>query len=56
MRPSPHEPRRARLLTRIKADGTVDVTGKSRTGLSQKAANSGKSKGIEYRHVVRSLV
>jgi hypothetical protein len=43
------------LLTRIKDDGTVDATGNTRTGLSQEAARSGKPKGIEYRHVVRSL-
>ncbi len=43
------------LLTRIKDDGTVDATGNTRTGLSQEAARSGKPKGIEDRHVVRSL-
>lgn len=43
------------LLARIKGDGTVDATGNTRTGLSQEAARSGKPRGIEYRHVVRSL-
>ena len=43
------------LLTRIKDDGIVDATGNTRTGLSQEVARSGKPKGIEYRHIVRSL-
>ena len=43
------------LLTRVKDDGTVDATGNTRTGLSQEVARSGKPKGIEYRHIVRSL-
>ena len=43
------------LLTRIKDDGSVDVAGNTRTGLGQEVARSGKPKGIEYRHIVRSL-
>ncbi len=43
------------LLTRIKNDGAVHATGDTRTILSQEAARSGKPKGIEDRHVVRSL-
>ncbi|MEI8288699.1 MAG: hypothetical protein WCH99_04455 [Verrucomicrobiota bacterium] len=44
------------LLTRIKDDGTVDVAGNTRTGLGQETTRSGKSKGIGYRHFVRSLL
>ena len=43
------------LLTRIKSDGTVEVAGNTRTGLGQETTRSGKSKGIDYRHFVRSL-
>ncbi len=43
------------LVTRIKDDGSVDVSGNTRTGLGQETTRSGKSKGIDYRHFVRSL-
>ena len=44
------------LLTRIKDDGSVDVVGNTRTGLGQETTRSGKSKGVDYRHFVRSLL
>jgi len=43
------------LLTRINDDGTVDVTGNTRTGLGQETTRSGKTKGIDYRQFVRSI-
>ena len=43
------------LLTRIKADGTVEVAGNTRTGLGQETTRSGKFKGIDYRNFVRVL-
>lgn len=43
------------LLPRIQADGSVDMTGNTRTGPAQELSRAGKPKGQDYRATVESL-
>lgn len=43
------------LLARVRADGSVDVTGNARTGFGQEMAHERKPKGMEYRLTTLSL-